>query len=190
MSPEERSQLYLSGSIDDFKYLSDPRAVRKDIRDSDDFLVTRLCFEGLNIDSDTIFNIWRLLIAILYMVNIDFVSKDDQVSGVDDGSAEALANASTLLGLDSQALITSLTTRNMHVGGSVIVKPQSQSQASEKRDSFSKTIFSMLFTWLVDKINAIICCKSDQAWGNIAVLDIYGNSYMHMNMNCFYSYNS
>lgn len=178
MSSEERSQLFLSGPVEDFKYLSDPRALRKDIQDSDDFLVTRMCFEGLNIDADTIFNIWRLLIAILYMGNINFVSKDDHVSGVDDGSMEALARVSILLGLESQALISSLTTRNMHVGGSVIVQPQSQSQALEKRDSFSKTVFSMLFTWLVEKINAIICCKSDQVWGNIAVLDIYGNSYI------------
>ena len=36
-------------------------------------------------------------------------------------------------------------------------------QAMEKRNSLSKTVYSMLFTWLVDKINTTIAPPSDAA---------------------------
>ena len=175
LSASERETLHLSGTIEDFAYLSDPRAIVKDVNDAEDCLVTRMCFECLNIESETISDIWRLLIAILYIGNVDFSGKDsDHVSQIDEGSLDAMKIVSSLLGVESQALVTSLITRNMHVGGSVIVKPQSHDQAIEKRDSLSKSIFSFLFMWLIDKINEIICCKSDIPSGHIGVLDIYG----------------
>ena len=38
-------------------------------------------------------------------------------------------------------------------------------QAVEKRDSLARCIYSMLFSWLVDKINSSISPKEDSSWG-------------------------
>ena len=78
-----------------------------------------------------------------------------------------------MFGVGPEALLTALTKRSMHVGGSIIIKSQSHEQAIEKRDSFAKSIYAMLFSWLVEKINTTIT-SSGSAWGYIGVLDIYG----------------
>ena len=61
----------------------------------------------------------------------------------------------------------------MYVGGSIIIKRQSYAQANEKKNSFAKSLYSMIFTWLVEQINHTIASTAS-SWGFIGVLDIYG----------------
>jgi myosin heavy subunit len=35
----------------------------------------------------------------------------------------------------------------------------------DKRDSFSRSIYSMLFNWLIEKINSTIAPKDLTSWG-------------------------
>jgi hypothetical protein len=62
----------------------------------------------------------------------------------------------------------------MHVGGSTIVKAQTVQQAIDKRDSFAKQIYSLTFSWLVDRINSIIAPDVKSSFGFIGLLDIFG----------------
>ena len=61
----------------------------------------------------------------------------------------------------------------MHVSGATIIKMQSKAQAVDKRNSVAKSIYAMIFNWLVGKINSTIS-PSKEAWGYIGLLDIYG----------------
>jgi myosin-5 len=117
-------------------------------------------------------------------------AEEDQVSTATAATAQALRIASELLGVDSEDMLACMTKQNMYVGGATIVKVQTYSQvrqdrapskylsassychstpvhrclqAMEKRNSFAKTVYSMLFSWLVDKINTTIAPPSETA---------------------------
>lgn len=63
-------------------------------------------------------------------------------------------------------MLTAISKQNMYVGGSTIVKLQSRAQAIDKRNSFAKSIYMMIFNWLVDQINQNIAAPAGLAWGN------------------------
>lgn len=46
----------------------------------------------------------------------------------------------------------------------------------DKRNSFAKTVYTMLFSWLVEKVNSTIAptLQQEQLRGYIGLLDIYG----------------
>jgi len=183
LSKEEKSELGIDFSVDDFAYLtSSSESINiKDFNDKEDFKSTRSCLESVGIKDQHLRDILKLLYGILQLGNIGFLmdeSGDDMVGEVDDLSKESLESASLMFGLDPKALLLAFTKRSMHVNGSTIVKSQSFEQAMDKRDSFSKSIYSMLFTWLIDQINSTISCDSS-SWGYIGVLDIYGIPHSH-----------
>lgn len=130
--------------------------------------------QSIAIDESLQYDIFRLLGAILHLGNIVFDrpedGEEDQVSLPTSATEQALHNASQLLGFDAQDLLTCMTKQNMYVGGATIVKLQSFAQAMEKKNSFAKTVYSMLFTWLVEKINTTIAPPADSAIKGNAVI--------------------
>ena len=121
-------------------------------------------------------DIFDLLAGIVHMGNLVFVDKDDEAV-INELTPEAkthLHHAATLFGLSHEALLSVLTKQNIHVGGSTIVKFVTTAQSNDKQGSFSKTIYSMLFNWLFEKINTTIAVDENSTWGVIGVLDIYG----------------
>eukprot|EP01041_Mallomonas_annulata_P001711 gene1711-3313_t len=142
--------------------------------DSEEFEETNRCLDSIGIDSVLRSQIFQLLAGILNIGNILFLEDAENiVAGVDSNTEQYLHNVSRLLGLSADELIKSITKRNMHVSGVTIVKPQTLEQAIDKRDSFAKSIYTILFSWLVDKINNTISVK-ERCWGFIGLLDIYG----------------
>ena len=67
-----------------------------------------------------------------------------------------------------------MTKQRMFVGDTVITKYMSFAQSNDRRDSLAKSVYSLLFHWLFDTINATISAPTDAVWGIIGVLDIYG----------------
>lgn len=51
------------------------------------------------------------------------------------------------------------------------IKP---SNSSVFRDAISKALYSRLFTWLVERINLIVCRSERDRSTSLAVLDIFG----------------
>lgn len=170
--------LDLISSVDDYKYLSGGAAVSviENVSDRDEFGRTGECMTSIGIDSVDQRSIFSLLSGILHLGNVMFEDDDadGQVGSVAEDSVEHLQTASKWLGVDSTELITCMTKQNMHVNGATIVKMQSLAQALDKRDSFAKSIYAMIFNWLVDKINTTICPTEKSPWGFIGILDIYG----------------
>ena len=175
-TPELKAVMDLSDSANDYHYLSERESVIPSISDADEFSVTCECMESIGIDSVARTEIFTAISGILQLGNITFVSEsaDSDVERISESKEAAFQSAARLLGLQSEELLTAITKQNMHVGGVVIVKSQTHLQAVEKRDSLARCIYSLLFSWLVDKINYSISAKDDAGWGFIGVLDIYG----------------
>eukprot|EP00981_Chlorochromonas_danica_P001892 scaffold390_cov167-Ochromonas_danica.AAC.4 len=152
--------LGLERSIDSYLYLSGTKLSSDipNVSDKEEWRRTAECLNSITDDESIQTGIFRLLASILHLGNISFQKLDveDNAHDVTPDSAKALSAMAELLRLDPADIVTSLTKQNMYVNGNVIVKSQTVDQALDKKNSLAKSIYSLLFSWLVDKINYTI----------------------------------
>jgi myosin heavy subunit len=154
-----------------FHYISHPKQPSR--RDIAAFEETKTCLSNIGVDTpeaqQTLFGI---VASVLYLGNVEFAGSGADSDGLSspspgsnsggDGSStiistpDALEKACELLGLNSADVSSAILSRQISVGGKTIMKPQSVVQARDKRDAFSKLVYSSLFQWLVDQINITI----------------------------------
>ena len=96
----------------------------------DEYLMTKQCMTSIGIDDSLQLQIYQLLSGILNLGNIIFLedTAEGMVTGVDPSSEVYLQNASEVLGVTTDALLTCIIKQNMHVNGATIVKPQKLEQ--------------------------------------------------------------
>ena len=146
------------------------------VSDSREFHLTCDCMESVSIDATIRADIFSLLAGILHTGNLEFSDKDDEavMNELTPKAVSHLNSAAKQFGVPADELLRVLTKQNIYVGGSTIVKFMSTAQSNDKRDSLAKSVYSMMFNWLFQKINDTIAIDDDKAWGIIGVLDIYG----------------
>ena len=118
----------------------------------------------------------RLMLAILYMGNLDF--GEGETASLDRNNA-ALIEVARLLGCDPLHLASGMSSRRLKAGSDWVTTGNSVEQASEVRHALAKQLYSFLFTWLVVQINASLAYNPDSvgAYGlgaHIAYVDIFG----------------
>jgi myosin heavy subunit len=189
--PELKGKLCLSidDSPADFRYLVGTESVLSgsSTTDGNDFDVTKDCLRAAGVNKAQIEELFQLVAGVLHLGNIVFEVDEatgDVVDVVSGAAKDALERAASTLGLDAEHILSALTKRSMHVGGQVITKSQTRAQAVDKRDAFAKSVYSMLFDWLVEQINETLANYSPSSpagtkakkdcIGFIGVLDIYG----------------
>ncbi|CAK4660909.1 hypothetical protein LEN26_019408 [Aphanomyces euteiches] len=131
--------------------------------------------EGLSIvgiPNDLQAELLRVLAAILHLGEADFEMVHGDVDSSQVKERTPFANAADLLGLPYAELETVLTHRSVIVGREVIAKPMTVDQARDCRDAVAKSLYSSLFTWLVNQINAAIGVSHVSHF--IGILDIFG----------------
>ena len=179
-SPELLEEVKLSRDISQYQYLLNDKDVSfiPNVKDEDEFVRTSKCMESIGIQGDSQKDLLSLISGILHLGNVNFGDDDvdGQVTGLDTTTGDSnagLTHAAEMVGVQASELLTCLTQQNMHVSGATIIKMQSKAQAVDKRNSVAKSIYAMIFNWLVGKINSTIS-PSKEAWGYIGLLDIYG----------------
>ncbi|TDH72005.1 hypothetical protein CCR75_001030 [Bremia lactucae] len=141
--------------------------------DAHEFKITTKCLETIGISKSRQDMVFEVLAAVLHLGNLQFAMDNDTCVPVGDESVKGLRLVATLLRVSEDALNKALLTRQLYVGGKVIVQQQNAEQVSDKRDALAKAIYSSLFLWLVSELNRTISRTQDK-WGFIGVLDIYG----------------
>jgi myosin heavy subunit len=148
-------------SVADFRYLGN-RPTLKSRHDANKFEETMKCLDQIGLVEKEKSDVFGILAAVLHIGNINFevVKGEEDHSGekatVSESSAESLKIACSLLDLEEAKVSGALLTKALNVGGKTIQKPQDVVQASDKRDAFAKLVYSSLFVWLVNKINATL----------------------------------
>lgn len=173
---EEQKQKY--GLLEGNKYFylnqgGDYKIQFKD--DAEDFnaLISALDILGFSkLEKETIF---KMLSSVLHIGNIYFNRKQDKNhhDTVEIGSDSELKWASYLLNINEQVLRQKLTHKVTEARGEKVLTPFHMDQALDARDAIAKAIYSRLFTWLVERVNNIICKEVDKKC-SIAILDIFG----------------
>ena len=145
-------------------------------------------------------DVWRILAGVLCLGNVNFIEAEDDGSGIvgsaveEGNSRESLENAARLLRVEASELSYFLTCRTFRAGrrSSINEVPLSPEIAAECRDGLSKWIYTSIFSWLVDCVNAATMTRettSGKKAAFIGILDIFGfevfehNSFEQLNIN-------
>ncbi|KAG0458351.1 hypothetical protein HPP92_023508 [Vanilla planifolia] len=175
-APPEDVKRFKVGDPRNFHYLNQTNCYEvANVDDAREYLLTRHAMDVVGIIEEEQDAIFRVVAAILHLGNINFAKgKEIDSSQVKDDTSEYhLKTASELLMCDKYALQESLCKRVIVTPDGNITKPLDPDSAALSRDALSKTIYSRLFDWIVDKINISIG-QDPAAKSIIGVLDIYG----------------
>ncbi|EEH46923.2 myosin-1 [Paracoccidioides brasiliensis Pb18] len=121
-------------------------------------------------------NIFRILSAILWLGNMQFVEDDSSNASITDQSVVDFV--AYLLEVDSAQVSKALTLRILETArggrrGSVYEVPLNTVQATAVRDALAKALYFNLFDWIVERVNASLAARGSVA-NSIGILDIYG----------------
>ncbi|KAA0203334.1 hypothetical protein HAZT_HAZT001173 [Hyalella azteca] len=172
---DELLQLKLK-SASNYKYLTEGETItcegRNDVRE---FADIRSAMKVLMFSDAEVYEMFKLLAAILHMGNLKFKPKSvANMDGSEITDAAGLAWVAELLGVEARHLKAGLTSRSITAQGETVVSPLSLDNAVATRDAFVKGIYGNLFVWIVAKINSAIYNPSMKKSSSIGVLDIFG----------------
>jgi myosin-5 len=109
-------------------------------------------------------------------VNFIDAGGDSERSEVNPEAADSLVLAASLLGIESDMLSLTLTSRQLITrnGASVTRVPLNKEAALNALDATAKNLFVKVFDWLVEKINGTINADPKEVETHIGLLDIFG----------------
>lgn len=164
-----------------FQILSADCMTIPDVDDSANF--NRLCqaMTTLQIPVTEQTGCFQVIATILHLGNIQFVNESNNTSE----TVAAIANSEVLdrvakyFQLESSHVRGALCTRTIHPPGQAPIQVKlTVEQARQARDILSKTIYGLLFQWIVSRINNIITPPNigelADSMNFIGLLDIFG----------------
>ncbi|XP_063720673.1 unconventional myosin-Ia-like isoform X2 [Symsagittifera roscoffensis] len=120
--------------------------------------------------------VFELIAAILKLGNVKFYSEDSDSPAVIKDFREMKQVCGLLQMDDLEVLRNAITKRTIVTSAERVVKKFNADQSNDARNALSKEIYSMMFHWIVRKINNTINVSSEIVSDcySIGVLDIYG----------------
>ncbi|XP_074857658.1 myosin-IIIb [Carettochelys insculpta] len=138
------------------------------------------CFRIIGFTDEEVHSVYKILAGILNIGNIEFaaISSQHQTDKSEVPNAEALDNAAVLLSIGSEELQEALTSHCVVTRGETIIRTNTVDKAADVRDAMSKALYGRLFSWIVNRINALLqpdknICKAESRM-NVGILDIFG----------------
>ncbi|XP_034395181.1 unconventional myosin-XV [Cyclopterus lumpus] len=141
--------------------------------DAEDFLRLLAAMEILHFTPDDQSAIFRVLSSILHLGNVYFQryeSDGQEVASV--VSAQEIRVVAELLQISPEGLQKAITYKVTETMRDKISTPLSVESAVDARDAVAKILYSLLFRWLTERINAQVYPRQHSL--SISILDIYG----------------
>ncbi|XP_028842547.1 unconventional myosin-XV isoform X2 [Denticeps clupeoides] len=142
-------------------------------RDGEDFSRLISAMEILRFSAEDQGNIFRILSSILHLGNVFFERYEaDAQEGASVVSAQEIRVVAELLQISPEALQKSVTFKVTETMREKIYTPLTVESAVDARDAVAKILYSLLFNWLIERINTLVYPRSEAL--SISILDIYG----------------
>lgn len=122
----------------------------------------------------------QLITALIHLNQLQFI--DDltmQQEAAYVKNVELLEIISDLLGVDSRSLENVLTYKTQLIKKDVTTLILNAEQSSNQRDELISTLYSLLFTWLIEQLNLKLC--NDNIHNFIGILDLPGSEIQQVN---------
>ncbi|XP_040297346.1 unconventional myosin-XV [Bufo bufo] len=150
--------------------------------DAEDFRRLLNAMESLSFNMEDQDSIFRILSSILHLGNVYFEKYETESQEVASVvSASEIRVVSELLQISHEGLQKAITYKVTETMREKIFTPLTVESAVDARDAIAKILYSLLFSWLTDRINKLVYPKQDAL--SIAILDIYG--FEDLNFNSF-----
>ena len=170
--------------VEHFEYLNQGGNPEIDgVDDAAEFKATRQSLTTIGVSNEKQAGIFGLLGALLHLGNVKITAT--RTDSVLPPSESSLVRACQMLGVDANEFAKWTVKKQLITRGEKIMSNLTQQQALVVRDSVAKFIYSSLFDWLVENINASLSTEEVNGRANsfIGVLDIYG--FEHFAKNSF-----
>lgn len=182
-SPEERNALQLQQDHQ-FRYLMTPNKSTETTSDSLKQLKASLKQAGFR--GEQVSRIMQLLAAILHLGDLTFLDPTNSQDAAYVKDVDQLHIVADFLGVDSRALENVLVFKTTMIRKDLTTLILNADQAAIQRDELARTLYALLFTWMVESINSKLCVDEDSFHAFISVLDFPGLQ-NHSPSNDFYS---
>nr|XP_023670818.1 unconventional myosin-XV-like [Paramormyrops kingsleyae] len=141
--------------------------------DEDDFHRVLGAMEILSFSAEDQNSIFRVLSSILHLGNVFFERYEaDSQEMASVVSAKEIRVVAELLQISPEGLQKSVTFKVTETMREKIYTPLTVESAVDARDAVAKILYSLLFNWLTDRINALVYPRNESF--SISILDIYG----------------
>ncbi|KRK04595.1 unconventional myosin-Ia isoform X2 [Drosophila yakuba] len=164
--------LKLYRNVEKYELLRNTTAMEEDRMN---FHYTKRSLDVLGLSCEESNSIFRVIAVVLKLGNFIFVpiTNIDGTEGCQVSNVYEVQETAQLLNMEAQILINCLTRANSSNSAQEDVGCEMDArQAAINRNTLCRTLYSRLFTWLVNKINESL--KSTQREKNLALLDFYG----------------
>ena len=170
---ETREQCHLL-SADHFPYLAQGQMEIPKWDDQGRFEDLKASMKSIGMGKKTQTKIWQLLSAILHLSLIHFEDAENHSDlQCTIKNPEILEIVASLLEIDSQDLEGTITTSTALSGRDVYTKFLNAQGARNQRDQMAKTLYGLLFSWIVEAVNHRLC--KDEFSNIIAILNFAGH---------------
>ncbi|XP_028287990.1 unconventional myosin-XV [Parambassis ranga] len=180
LPPNEKRSLYLQ-EAETYYYLNqggDCTIEGKD--DGEDFRRLLSAMDILCFTPEEQNSIYRVLSSVLHLGNIYFQphqAEGQEVASV--VSAQEIRVVAELLQVSPEGLQKSLTFKLTDTVREKIYTPLTVESAVDARDAVAKILYSLLFSWLAERINGRVYPRNEAL--SISILDIYGFEELQVN---------
>ncbi|CAM5087940.1 unnamed protein product [Natator depressus] len=141
--------------------------------DAEDFRRLLSAMEILNFSTEDQNSIFRILSSILHLGNVYFEKYETDCQEVASVvSAREIRAVAELLQISPEGLQKAITFKVTETLREKIFTPLTVESAVDARDAIAKILYSLLFSWLTDRVNKLVYPKKEAL--SIAILDIYG----------------
>jgi myosin-5 len=153
------------------------------VDDATEFKATRQSLSTIGVSEHKQDSIFGILAALLHLGNVKITAT--RTDSVLSPTEPSLVRACEMLGVDASEFAKWTVKKQLITRGEKIMSNLTQQQALVVRDSVAKFVYSSLFDWLVEIINASLSTEEVSSRANcfIGVLDIYG--FEHFAKNSF-----
>ncbi|NXW06172.1 MYO15 protein, partial [Fregetta grallaria] len=150
--------------------------------DAEDFHRLLNIMEVLGFSVEEQNSIFRILSSVLHLGNVYFEKYETDCQEVATVvSATEIRTVAELLQVSPEGLQKAITFKVTETLREKIFTPLTVESAVDARDAIAKTLYSLLFGWLTDRINKLVYPRQEAL--SIAILDIYG--FEDLNFNSF-----
>ncbi|XP_064008778.1 unconventional myosin-XV [Pogoniulus pusillus] len=141
--------------------------------DAEDFHRLLNTMEVLSFSVEEQNSIFRILSSVLHLGNVYFEKYETDCQEIATVvSASEILTVAELLQVSPEGLQKAITFKVTETQREKIFTPLTVESAVDARDAIAKTLYSLLFGWLTDRINKLVYPRQESL--SIAILDIYG----------------